>query len=499
MSHAILRIQNDTGQALTLVCEHLDHGKYKTKPPETIASGATGTFEVEDHDLVGPEGIAEYQVGGGVPVTLTFYWNHPHGTATSAYSVGSNPQWYASYTLDPPAPSGENQDVTYQVSLNPDGFDPRRWMEQLSDAMGGNMVLRTMVLPGSHDAGTYGILEFSPLALDYEGWIIPYLDDVGAVAQWSRAQDGPVYDQLCAGVRYLDLRVSNGVYVTSAKTGEQIVYIGPDDPIPEENGVPVPNVVRREMWICHSLTSVPVDAVLADVARFMAENPREVVLLNFQHFYGMTDDSYEALLGKLQDTLGQWMAPRTESADVTGLTLEWFWQNGRVVVFFDQDHVVINSGHPNVSFVSFELRFPALYGVNRQIWSASTYLCDNWYDEHDVKTQAGKLAEVLCYGLATTRKFFVLQCVVTPSNAMYGNEALRIYPDSLKQLGMGVSPYMLSCVQNDWASYALNVVLLDWIQPSLVTQLAYMLNQRVPPPSIDTAPCVPPGGKPIHC
>jgi hypothetical protein len=74
-----------------------------------------------------------------------------------------------------------------------------------------------------------------------------------------------VHDQLKYGVRYFDMRV---------------VWDGRDG--------------RRDYFFVHMLEGPTIVSMLDEMERFLAENPREVILLDFNHLYlGSKKDSDE--------------------------------------------------------------------------------------------------------------------------------------------------------------------------------------------------------------
>ena len=99
------------------------------------------------------------------------------------------------------------------------------WMSMIKD----DTLLKKVVLPGAHDAGTK---ELSYLA---------------------RTQDRGIADLLACGTRYLDLRVSK------TKNGELKIYHGP-------------------------FKGVTLGSVLNDVTQFLDGHPTEMLILDFQHF-----------------------------------------------------------------------------------------------------------------------------------------------------------------------------------------------------------------------
>src|SRR5271166_5664767 len=93
------------------------------------------------------------------------------------------------------------------------------WMADMMQQI-GDVPLCWVALPGTHDSGTYGMTTQSALDPYNEGARARVVAAVDRVAQqrgigarplllgWSQAQDLSISDQLQAGIRYLDLRVS---------------------------------------------------------------------------------------------------------------------------------------------------------------------------------------------------------------------------------------------------------------------------------------------------
>ena len=126
---------------------------------------------------------------------------------------------------------------------------------------------------------------------------------------WSKAQSLDYSQQLEAGVRYLDLRVS--------------VMAGIED-----------------LYLVHGLYSQKVKDMAEAVNQFLQKHPKEVVLLDFNHFYGLTDQHHRACLQMLMDVFGQKLCPYL---DVDSLTLSMLWENNLQVVAFYQDSVAMEN------------------------------------------------------------------------------------------------------------------------------------------------------------
>jgi hypothetical protein len=109
-------------------------------------------------------------------------------------------------------------------------FDTFSWMGDLSGVIGGR-ALSELIVPGSHDAAS---------------WDIP----IAGGDQRSQTQSRQIYDQLRAGSRYLDLRFSSDCW------GQWRGFHGLDS------------------------TSAQLGPVLADINRFLDENPKEILVIS---------------------------------------------------------------------------------------------------------------------------------------------------------------------------------------------------------------------------
>ena len=90
---------------------------------------------------------------------------------------------------------------------------------------------------------------------------------------WSECQVAPVSEQLGAGCRYFDLR-------TASVKG------------------------KPDLRIVHGLVGGPVLEVLEQVSAFLAANAHEIVILDFQHFYQVSQAQQAALLGQCLELFG---------------------------------------------------------------------------------------------------------------------------------------------------------------------------------------------------
>lgn len=143
------------------------------------------------------------------------------------------------------AACGKNED---------DGMDKQirqHWMSYLKD----EAVLSEVVMPGAHDAGTLG-------------------SDVA----WE-TQKGDIGEQLYAGVRYFDVRVS----YNTKENANMFVHANSDD------------------YVLPFAFGVMFSDGLADISSFIAENKEEIIILDFQHTWAKYEEGVIAQLEKELD------------------------------------------------------------------------------------------------------------------------------------------------------------------------------------------------------
>lgn len=319
------------------------------------------------------------------------------------------------------------------------------WMADMQDQIGG-LTLRQVVLPGTHDSGTYAIGPNSEIAPDAEDKVQKIEKKLGVVARtivtlWAVAQGQNIRQQLESGIRYLDLRVCR------------------------RHG--------NEMYIVHSLYSDNVNAVIDAVKSFVDENPKEIVLLDISHFFEMTKESHEALAKKLKDSFGKKLVPRSKTVDTK---LEDLWkENQRVIVLYYGDDKAkdIVKAHPEF-WTQDSISSP--WGNKQKLEDLRLYL------NHEVQNPA-------------MDKFFVLQGILTPDTDMIiagglagGSMVNPInlimeqikssgVPLSLPHLASQVTPAVLNWCKEEWFDKNLNIIMVDWAEKFPVVEVAKALSK----------------------
>lgn len=463
--NAKITIVNKTHSRWTLTGSNVIHGKFVQNPPAAIAHNESKRFEVDKRSgaLYGTEGALTYRLDDRPGVHITIRWSHPLGQAASVYAAASDPPWYSMHSLSPERPTGHDQVVELTVSLNPDAFDPKKWMS----ALPGKTRLRDIRMPGSHDSASWAITKTSPFALDMENKFMAVEALIeplaGIVAGWSKTQNTTVAEQLNGGIRYFDLRVSNGVY--SSPLAQLLV-----------GGKLAPKMLLGGPVMCHGLASVPPKEVIRQVANFVKNNPKEIILLDYQHFYHMEENAeafYTTLIRELKEALGGRLIPRDKIANLAQASLDDLWKHGQVIVFFGSGHQVKEVLSPGPG-VRFSEKYKNLYMRETCIWDTEEHLYHPWPNVSTPKELKPKLQQLIADSMKPEhkKKLFLLQGICSPTLGMYiGNPLGKIVPNNIEQLGNLTTPEVVSWILNSWPDEKLNIVMCDWVSQSLLTQV----------------------------
>ncbi|KAG7237580.1 hypothetical protein INR49_032197 [Caranx melampygus] len=190
------------------------------------------------------------------------------------------------------------------------------WMASLPQSM-HTIPLTNLAIPdsclcpshaGSHDSFSFYIDEASPVGPEQPETVQNFVSVFGTVAKklmrkWLATQTMNFTSQLEAGIRFFDLRISTK----------------PRDP-------------DNELYFAHGLFSATVREGLEQISSFLSAHAREVVFLDFNHFYGVQNLHHEKLVGMLKEVFGEKLCPVVFAQEVT---LQYLWEKEyQVLVFY---------------------------------------------------------------------------------------------------------------------------------------------------------------------
>ena len=206
-------------------------------------------------------------------------------------------------------------------------------------------------LSGSHDSFAYHMI--NRLCSDAP-WTMGI--NKGFTKKWAVCQKMGPKDQLEAGIRYFDIRTA---YDTTQSTYRA----------------------------CHTLLGDPLKDIMEEISVFLTDHSREVVL-DFNHFYGLTDETHTRMLDMIIDIFGSKLCP---VGNISSITLNVMWQKGyQVLAFYDNE--------------SADNRLEIWPGENIE---------SPWLNTDDPAVLLAKVESLI--GRQSPDKFHVLQGVLTPS------------------------------------------------------------------------------------
>lgn len=178
-------------------------------------------------------------------------------------------------------------------------FSLADWMRDLN-AVIGNRPINRVIMPGSHDSGSYNLgneippKEDIPYGLNVlSKWGINIVNDI-VIRPWAKTQSLSIYDQLMNGTRAFDLRVA---------------FRDAD----------------RDFYVVHGLLGPKLSEVLNDMVKFLQEHPQEIIIISVALKYMGNDivGNNNAVITKLKNAFGDklmirgQLSPKSTVNDIT--------------------------------------------------------------------------------------------------------------------------------------------------------------------------------------
>uniref|UniRef100_A0A0K8SHX9 PI-PLC X domain-containing protein 1 n=2 Tax=Lygus hesperus TaxID=30085 RepID=A0A0K8SHX9_LYGHE len=178
------------------------------------------------------------------------------------------------------------------------------WMQD-SKLFIGNLDVRSLFIPGTHNSGCYK-----------RGEKLSLRDTIG---RYILTQDQSVWNQLVYGIRYLDFRI--GYYPTKENSS-----------ITDDH--------ESRFWINHDLIKVrPFAPVLGQIKKFLERTTNEVVIMDLHRFpigFNMREERHAAFVSFLERELKDLAIPFTSSQ----LTLDKIWTTpGRLIISYGENSI----------------------------------------------------------------------------------------------------------------------------------------------------------------
>uniref|UniRef100_A0A5K3EV15 PLCXc domain-containing protein n=1 Tax=Mesocestoides corti TaxID=53468 RepID=A0A5K3EV15_MESCO len=171
----------------------------------------------------------------------------------------------------------------------------------------------SLYLIGTHNAGSYSIQESSPTAPDLKfGLLISFLGYFFNIrlSDWSVTQRADFMTQLQCGIRYFDMRIAMRTPGCVASTSNSSLE------------------VQSCFYLVHGLYAKRVDEELQVINSFLKTHPKEVVIVDFQHFYDFNASLKLAFKDFIKDTFRDRLEPYRNQIP----TLSDLWSRGKQVI-----------------------------------------------------------------------------------------------------------------------------------------------------------------------
>ncbi|MCX7124887.1 MAG: phosphatidylinositol-specific phospholipase C domain-containing protein [Gammaproteobacteria bacterium] len=344
--------------------------------------------------------------------------------------------------------------LTLSLTLSLSAFaDNTNWMSQIPDSR----IMNQLIIPGTHDSGTYAITSFSKFSLSPDDPLPIWIEEISnilpvslvraVVSGWSKTQPYSVFDQLNGGIRYLDLRVDL-----------------------DQDG---------HFYLNHALLSARLYDVLEQIKAFAQAHPSEIIFVDINHIFNVNNAADETQLVQLiQSYLGENTVPNTyQTNDTIGAIRA---SNRNVIIFMDTSQTVSS---PVLA------QFAAHY-----FWHESN-INSPWPNVTNVTDLKNALDTEMAFRAKTytnNNQFFVLQMIQTEAaneiidgilNPTHYPNNIQTYETSLDTLlGSWINHYI-----NLYTPKPMNIIIQDWFtnQSDLVPLAIQYDTQRVSAPIKD--------------
>ncbi|KAK6100884.1 Phosphatidylinositol-specific phospholipase C X domain family protein [Brugia pahangi] len=272
--------------------------------------------------------------------------------------------------------------------------------------------IMTLAIPGSHLSGTCNLKEDSEITPD-QTWCVRVLDSNDmirkAVYNWSKVQTISIKQQLEAGIRFLDV---------------QVAYINED------------------IYVVHGLRSMEIRELFKRVDDFLSVHPKEIVLIDINHFYEFREQHHDKLLDMISNLFGDRLISRpTTTRTAMSYTLNKIWNStGRVIIFYQPPLPSLRAsdinGHAGPSDI---IKLP------NHVWSRQ-FIRSPWPKTDDAKRMVDDVGNILqtrvledgfqvCQAIVTLTVNSIIRQPTGTFEARFGRRATRALVDWLRQNG----------------------------------------------------------------
>ncbi|VDN04694.1 unnamed protein product [Thelazia callipaeda] len=285
------------------------------------------------------------------------------------------------------------------------------WMSELPVAA-RDKPLMTLAIPGSHLSGTCSLKEDGEITPD-QAWCVRVLNSNDmirkAVYNWSKVQTMSIREQLENGVRFLDVKVA---------------------------------YINESFYVVNGLRSMEVRDLFRRVDEFLSLHPKEVVLVDINHFYEFREQQHSKLLDMISNLFGDRLISRpTSLRTAMSYTLNKIWSSdGRVIIFYQPSLPPTRTsdinGHAGPSET---IKLP------NHVWTRQ-FIKSPWPKTDDAKRMVDEVAQIIqsrvlengfqvCQAIVTLTVNSIIRQPTGTFEARFGRRATRELVDWLRRNG----------------------------------------------------------------
>ena len=291
-------------------------------------------------------------------------------------------------------------------TYNNHGIDNSTWMANIKD----DVLVNEIVMPGSHDAGSYKMV-----------WL-------------GETQQFTIDEQLQMGVRYFDIRVNK-------KEDKYVIF--------------------------HSIINgVEFLPILESIKNFIINNPTEVLLLDFQHFEGNSQNDVYNLITEYLYNYNLLVENNTELSDLEFISnLKLKDARGKCIIFWgdrskDLSNYIFLRNNDDCSHENMTLNS---YYISDYHYKDIAYLEEVAYPIYfdNIKNKIAK----------ETKGIFVLQAQLTDGNLIFG-------PYSKEKTNNKKISEVIKNFKNDEKLTYLNVIMRDFLDIEKCEEIIDLNNYK---------------------
>lgn len=308
-------------------------------------------------------------------------------------------------------------------------LNPETWIGDSLPKI-GNLTLKNITLPGTHDSGTFYLTDTPMPGSDPIIWEALYRlasllsEDVTVTARkWSQSQDKTFYEQMQGGIRYFDLR--SGWNRTT------------------------------KQWITfHLLEGTEVRYLLQNITQYLIDYPKEVVIVELSHFdgYPLATDIVQ-LKNMVLDILGPFLYPVDYSLN---FTINQMVSSGKRAI------VTMESGFDN-----------------KTVWSGNVI--------HNTYADTADLTTMINYNNGTVQsymngshpnQYFKISWTLTPDTSTILDSVEPWKPQTLIALAdyanKALPSFWNNILKNGWRMG--NILIIDHFEKSQIMNVVWAMN-----------------------